>query len=89
MAGYPIRDVNGFTPTQARIMALLADGTWHSQEEVLRAIDEHAEKSTLGAHLSYLRKILTPRHEVIACQRTADRGPMYMFCRSMSPMING
>jgi DNA-binding response OmpR family regulator len=82
------RDVNGFTPTQARIAYVLQDGKWHSQEELLKAIDEYATSNLLNVHISKIRAIVDKRNEVIVCQTVAGR-VHYRHGILLAPMING
>lgn len=89
MAAPRQRDVNGFTPTQARIMAVLADGTWHPKRELLAAIDEMAEDNLLYQHMFDIRKIIEPRREVISTCTHPTMGTLYMLSRHLAPMING
>jgi len=82
------RDVNGFTPTQARIMYVLQDGTWHSAAELEKAVDEYCSGSLLRAHLTYLRRILDTRQEVIKVSYKQGV-TYYMHSKLLAPMING
>lgn len=60
--------VNGFTPTQARILQLLSDGRPHMREEIHECLDDDlAQLSAIKRHLSDMRKHLHPIGETIAC----------------------
>lgn len=82
------RDANGFTPTQARIAYVLQDGKWHSQEELLKAIDELATPNLLNVHIANMRAIVDKRNEVIVCQSVSGR-VHYRHGVLLAPMING
>jgi DNA-binding response OmpR family regulator len=59
-----------FTPTQQRIMAVLADGLPHSTAEMLGCLlDELNDASCLRSHISHLRKKLRPTGQDIISQR--------------------
>lgn len=59
-----------YTPTQERILAVLADGLMHSKEEMCRAIDSERPEDvdSLAFHLSILRKKLRPLGTDVICQ---------------------
>lgn len=58
-----------YTPTQKRILAVLADGLPHSSEELLKCIgDDLSPSGNLRVHLSLLRKKLRPLGEDILCE---------------------
>lgn len=78
------RDANGFTPTQARIMHILADGAWHPRRVLIEAIDEQADSNLLNGHLFMLRQVLKKRGERIDAQFNPDRGRLYRFAVSSS-----
>lgn len=52
----PRRDENGFTPTQAKIWAVLRDCNWHSRKELYEAIDHH-DRTVLRQHVAAIRAI--------------------------------
>lgn len=53
---------NGFTPTEQRIIAVLADGQPHARKELMGCLDDElAEKTALKRHLTRLRKKLRPQ----------------------------
>ncbi len=61
--------VNGYTPTQAKILALLSDGLPHSRKEIHGCLpDELSNITTIQAHISYMRKSLRPKGEDILCE---------------------
>lgn len=53
-------EVASFTPTQARLFGVLADGLPHSPEELCAAIDSEATMENLKPHLSVMRRSLRP-----------------------------
>ena len=84
------------TPTQRRILAVLADGEAHSREELIacmsdaQGIDEDYGTSTyncLRMHISNLRKVLVPKGQDIVCVKTSwkigRRRPMYRQIRHL------
>jgi hypothetical protein len=59
-----------FTPTQARIMAVLEDTMLHSRAQLLEAIgDSQATDDLLRAHIANIRKVLRRRGQDILCVR--------------------
>ncbi len=53
--------MNGFTPTEGKIMAILGDGLLHSREELHACLpDELGKRDNLKVHLSNIRKKLNP-----------------------------
>lgn len=55
---------NGYTPTQSRLLAVLADGLPHSRDELYGCLnDEQALPNTLNVHLTYLRAKLRQHGE--------------------------
>ncbi len=87
------RDANGFTPTQALIIQVLIDGTWHRQDEVMRAIESATEYrmeiNTLHCHMSKLKAMLDKRSEVIITRQDERFGTMYRYGRLLAPLANG
>ncbi len=73
------RDANGLTPTQARVYNLLLDGKWHSQQEMMRAIDDYADKDTLIGHIKKMKPILRDQGILINCSK--ERGTHYCLAR--------
>lgn len=54
---------NGFTPTQERIVRVLADGRGHKREELMRCLDDPmATKQDLYQRISDLRRKLLNRN---------------------------
>ena len=51
-------DLNGYTPTQKRLLAVLDDGMPHAPKVLLDCIDELADENSLKFHLCVLRKKL-------------------------------
>jgi hypothetical protein len=89
MARQSQRDANGFTPTEARIIAVLADGQWHRQRELVRVIDELSDLSVLWQHICNIRKIIEGRHEALYTLTDPIEGTMYSYRKKLAPMING
>ena len=69
-----------FTPTELRILEVLSDGKAHPRKELIEAIDELAEKSTLKVHLSNLRKKLLNNGQNVLCT-LVNRGICYQHVR--------
>jgi hypothetical protein len=57
--------VNGYTPTEQRILTLLRDGAGHTREELLKCISDPS-MNCLRQHLFKLRQKL-PRGTEIVC----------------------
>lgn len=60
-------EASAFTPTQSRIMAVLADGKAHRRAELRACIDPLAENGNVRTHLSRIRKVLRPRGQDVLC----------------------
>ena len=57
------------TPTQRRMLALLADGKPHCRQALHALLwDEHGRLSNIQPHLSHLRKFLRPHRQEIICE---------------------
>jgi hypothetical protein len=70
-----------FTPTQARIMAVLGDGRPHTKAELLACLDDDlAPPHALGFHISNLRKKLAPKGQGIRSERTGFSGDGTLYC---------
>ncbi len=78
-----------FTPTEQRIMDVLADGRLHASDDLHQCLSDNSEPlegmlTSLPVHLSNMRKILRPRGEDICCYR--DDGKTYYYLgRLMAP----
>jgi hypothetical protein len=61
--------MDGFTPTQSRILAILSDGMPHRPAELKMALanEELASMNALRVHLAHIRQKLRPRGEDIVC----------------------
>lgn len=58
-----------FTPTQARILAVLSDGLPHTPEELVGCLwDEMTSVKTVRVHIHAIRKILRPAGQDIVCE---------------------
>ncbi len=59
---------NGYSPTQQRILNLLADGKPHSKDEIHELLeDDLAPVSAIHFHITQLRKKLEGRGQNILC----------------------
>lgn len=59
----------GYTPTERRMLAVLADGMRHPREELVACLwDELSKPSTIQYHLSNIRKVLRPMGQDIICE---------------------
>jgi hypothetical protein len=64
-------DFNGtkLTPTQRRMLSLLADGLPHTREELHACLnDEQADLSSIQGPISNLRKLMRPHGHDIICE---------------------
>lgn len=89
--GRVARDANGFTPTQARIMAVLCDGAAHTYHDLVGCLWDEAcldPKASLATHISYIRKIIRPRGEEISCTLLGGVG-YYRHVRTLSSAYDG
>lgn len=58
-----------FTPTQRRILTILADGLPHKFEELQRSLpDDLGDRNALNRHLCAIRLKIRARGEDIICQ---------------------
>ena len=61
--------LSALTPTQRRMLTLLADGRPHRREELRQLLwDELGALSNIQTHLSQLRKKLRPQGQEILCE---------------------
>lgn len=60
-------EVQSYTMTESRILAILNDGKDHPRDELLLAVDSDGlcSKETLNQHISNLRKKLPEGHYII------------------------
>lgn len=80
--------MNGYTPTQKRILQVLSDGQPHSRYELKDCLnDELVEMRVLAVHLSKLRKAL-PTGETIVCE-LFKRGIHYRHVRLITNPYDG
>jgi DNA-binding response OmpR family regulator len=64
-----MRNGKEYTPTQVRMLALLADGRMHTKEELQLCLsDELSGFNAVRIHLTYLRKKLRPIGQDILCE---------------------
>jgi hypothetical protein len=68
----PTLDNIRWTPTQQRIMDVLADGEEHARKEILQTIDSqiYVARGTLSKHLWIIRKLINPYGHDIICRST-------------------
>ena len=60
---------NGFTPTERKIIAMLADGLPHSKEELHGClVDDLGAATNVRVHIRNLRIKLRPKGEEIVCE---------------------
>lgn len=58
-----------FTPTQLRIVQLLADGEAHSREEIQKVLwDDQADVAAVRVHICHIRKTLRLMRQDIVCE---------------------
>lgn len=76
----------GFTPTEVRILNVLADGHPHSKAELLAVIDEQADANALRVHIHRIRKKLEPHNQTIDCVSRGKELPVaYRHLQKVSP----
>lgn len=60
---------NGFTATQRKMLAVLADGLPHSRHELKACLyDDQGHYSNVRVHLSSIRQKIRPRGQDIICE---------------------
>ena len=81
-------DNNGYTPTQRKILDVLADGQHHTREEVHACLpDELGALSNIQRHICAIRKPLNSRGYDIICE---NRGGMrYRLVRILNSRYDG
>lgn len=68
--------VNTFTPTESRLLAVLADGQPHSRRELHACLpDDLGALSNIQPHLTVLRRRLRLRGEDIVCELNTNGHP--------------
>jgi DNA-binding winged helix-turn-helix (wHTH) protein len=73
--------VADFTPTQRRILDVLADRMPHRREELHACLpDDLGALANLRFHLSQLRKVLRPHGQDIICQLYRNRLHYRQIC---------
>jgi hypothetical protein len=78
-----------YTPTQERLLAVLADGLPHRREELMGCLnDDLAERVILQCHISLLRKKLRPVGQDILCE-FAQRTYQYRHVRLLASAYDG
>lgn len=75
-----------FTPTQQKIIDILADGMPHLPLELMACMpDEIPSFSGLGMHISNMRKVLRPKGMYVLCE-LHKRKVHYRLVRLVVPM---
>ena len=60
-----------YTPTQARMMQVLADGLPHKRSELIGCLyDTMGDAANVGVHITYLRRKLKAQGLNVICERT-------------------
>ena len=49
-----------YTPSQLKLMEILADGQNHHENVLIAALDSQAERNGLRVHISNIRKLILP-----------------------------
>lgn len=75
---------NGFTPTQQRMLNVLADGQAHTREELHACLeDELSAKNAIKNHITAIRKRIQPVGQDVICE-WRDRKYQYRQIRLIS-----
>lgn len=69
------------TPTQQRIFDVLKDGWEHPVDELVKAIDTHAELHQLRNHISDMRPKLDMMRLTVVCQERQNGRSSYRLAR--------
>lgn len=81
--------MNGYSPTQVKILQLLSDGKPHTREEIhALLIDELCQIEMVSVHISRIRKHLRPKGEEIICE-LANRRIHYRHVRLLPSAYDG
>jgi hypothetical protein len=81
--------VNGFTPTERRMLELLKDGKPHRREELHSCLqDDLADLSAIQPHISNIRKRIRNLGEEIVCE-FYQRSLHYRHVRLLSSPYDG
>ena len=73
--------IPGLTPTQRRMLTVLADGLSHSAQELHACLaDDQQPVCHIHVHITGMRKLLRPRGEELICQRLSG-GTYYRWVR--------
>lgn len=76
--------VNGFSPTQTKILRVLSDGMPHSRHELHACLDDPLSNlKALWFHICMMRKTLRPKGEDIICEY-CSRSYYYRHVRLLS-----
>lgn len=67
-----VRDANGFTPIQAALWEVLADGLWHRRGELTAIVDD--DRHVLRYQINRMRKIVEPKGLMIIYQICTGAG---------------
>ena len=80
---------DSFTPTQAKMLAVLADGQPHTRAELHAClVDELGPGSNIRPHLSAIRKKLRPIGQDIICE-AVNYKYFYRHIRLLAPVKSG
>ena len=75
-----------FTPTQEKLLAILADGAPHLRQELLDVFDDPMPtRKKLTNHLMAIRKVLRPIGHDIVCQLLYQKC-YYRHVRILAPL---
>lgn len=77
-----------FTPTETRILDVLADGGLHTFKELFACLDDElSQRGTVAFHLSRMRKKLNPLgYDIVSMQRV---GAYYRLVRLLASAYTG
>lgn len=80
--------VNGFTPTEKRILELLSDGRPHKRQEVHACLDDDlASLKSITPHISRIRRKINTQGEEIVCV-ARERSYYYQHVRLLYSPYN-
>ena len=80
---------NGFTPTQNRMLDVLADGMAHTRQELHACLsDELSAETSIQPHITHLRKRLRLKGQDILCE-VAGRDVRYRHVRMLASAADG
>ena len=78
-----------FTPTEQRIVDLLADGLQHTKDEMVKCLhDDLAPAAALYFHIYNIRRKIEPLGEYLAVESMGPMGVRYRMFRFTQATIN-